>query len=228
MSKLTKWIRKNPTFRAKAVSIFQKLYILFSQKIMSDKVKIIGKPNFLTPMILKGKGEFKFAEGNTFGGETSPNFYIPGYMEARNSETVIEFGERFFSNNNLTIIAEGENEKGGVKIGNDVMFGFNVTIIDSNFHDINPLKRRATKQWGGGIKTAKVIIGNNCWIGSNSLILKGVQLGDNSIVGAGSVVTKSFPENVIIAGNPAKITGTLDRFFQEKQDEKMDNSICKL
>ena len=65
---------------------------------------------------------------------------------------------------------------------------------------------------GGGVE-----ICDNCWIGSNSLILKGVTLGNNTIVGAGSVVTKSFPENVIVGGNPAKIIGTLHEYFETKE-----------
>lgn len=55
-----------------------------------------------------------------------------------------------------------------------------------------------------------VIIGKKCWIGMNAIILPGVKLGDNTIVGAGSVVTKSFPDgNLVIAGNPAKIINKL-------------------
>ena len=53
--------------------------------------------------------------------------------------------------------------------------------------------------------TSPIIIGNNVWIGSRVVILKGVNIGDNTVVSAGSVVTKSFPSNVIIAGAPAKI-----------------------
>jgi len=54
-----------------------------------------------------------------------------------------------------------------------------------------------------------VVIGDNCWIGANAVILKGVKLGNHVIVGAGSVVTQSFHDNVVIAGNPAKIIKTL-------------------
>ena len=50
-----------------------------------------------------------------------------------------------------------------------------------------------------------VILRKGCWIGANSIILPGVEIGENSVVGAGSIVTKSFPKGVVIAGNPAKL-----------------------
>ena len=59
-------------------------------------------------------------------------------------------------------------------------------------------------------KTAPIIIGKNCFVGCNTLILKGVAIGDNSTVGAGSVVTKNIPANVIAAGNPAKVIKMLE------------------
>src|SRR5690606_26385380 len=65
----------------------------------------------------------------------------------------------------------------------------------------------------------KIVIGNNVYVGNNSLILPGVIIGNNVIVGAGSVVTKSIPEGSVVAGNPAKIIGTLDE-VEEKMVEK--------
>ena len=84
----------------------------------------------------------------------------------------------------------------GILIGDDTIFGPGVGIISANHnpHDLD--------KW---IATEPIQIGKSCWIGMNSVILPGVKLGDNVIVGAGSVVTKSFPDNVVIAGNPAKI-----------------------
>ena len=86
---------------------------------------------------------------------------------------------------------------GEIKIGKGTYIAPNVGIITAN-HDIHNLDEH--------IEGKNVVLGKQCWIGMNSIILPGVELGDNTIVGAGSVVTKSFPEgNSIIAGNPAKI-----------------------
>ncbi|HEX8899049.1 MAG TPA: DapH/DapD/GlmU-related protein, partial [Chthoniobacterales bacterium] len=60
------------------------------------------------------------------------------------------------------------------------------------------------------IRSAPVIISDNVWIGMNAVILKGVTIGENSVVAAGAVVTKSVPANVVVAGNPAVITKQLD------------------
>lgn len=86
-------------------------------------------------------------------------------------------------------------------IGRGTYIANNVGIITTN-HDINNLDRHDP---GKNIK-----IGEKCWIGMNSMILPGVHLGSGTIVGAGSVVTKSFLQgNIIIAGNPAKIIRTI-------------------
>lgn len=84
----------------------------------------------------------------------------------------------------------------GIDFGDNLMFAPGVKIISAD-HDIGNLS--------GWKNERRIIIGKNCWIGTNAVILPGVRLGDNTVVGAGSVVTKNFPTNVVIAGNPAKI-----------------------
>jgi len=71
--------------------------------------------------------------------------------------------------------------------------------MDSDFHEY------ALADGTIPLKTKEVIIGNNVWIGNNVLILKGVSIGDNAIIAAGSVVTKNVPEGSVVAGNPAKM-----------------------
>ena len=90
-----------------------------------------------------------------------------------------------------------------IKIGDNCMTGANCKIIDNDFHPLDLKKRLENKSINIGKKPIK--IGDNCFLGMNSIILKGTLLGDNCVVGAGSVVCGSFPDNVIIAGNQAKI-----------------------
>lgn len=88
-------------------------------------------------------------------------------------------------------------------IGDNVLIGGNCKIIDNDFHPL-PVSQRI-KQKNEDIKKRPITIGDGCFIGANSIILKGTVLGRNCVVGAGSVVSGTFPDNVIIAGNPAKI-----------------------
>lgn len=90
-----------------------------------------------------------------------------------------------------------QNINAKIIIGKGTKIAPNCGFITTN-HDINHLNSH--------IEGKNIIIGKNCWIGMNSVLLPGVELGDKTIVGAGSIVTKSFKEgNAIIAGNPAKI-----------------------
>lgn len=90
-----------------------------------------------------------------------------------------------------------------IEIGDNVLIGGNCKIIDNDFHPLQAEKRLNQKP--DVIKKAPIVIGDGCFIGANSIILKGTALGKNCVVGAGSVVHGIFPDNVIIAGNPAKI-----------------------
>lgn len=90
-----------------------------------------------------------------------------------------------------------------VTIGNNVMIGGGVTIVDSDFHSLN------YNYWGTPndekqMKSIPVHIGNNVFIGMNTIILKGVTIGNGAVIGAGSVVSSNIPENEIWVGNPAR------------------------
>ncbi|MHC5269490.1 chorismate mutase [Enterococcus sp. LJL98] len=90
-----------------------------------------------------------------------------------------------------------------ITFGDHCMLAPNVQIYTAS-HPLEPAARKSGLEDG-----APVTIGHNAWIGGGSIILPGVTLGDNVVVGAGSVVTKSFPDNVVLAGNPARVIRSL-------------------
>jgi acetyltransferase-like isoleucine patch superfamily enzyme len=107
-----------------------------------------------------------------------------------------------------------------VEIGDYCILGRDVFISDTNEHPVDPEERlKATIVfWSSrnvdryhSVDNSPVIIGNNVWLGERAIILKGVRIGDNSVVAAGSVVTNDVSENTIVGGNPAKIIKKLDK-----------------
>ncbi|MBN2730617.1 MAG: acyltransferase [Bacteroidales bacterium] len=97
----------------------------------------------------------------------------------------------------VTIICQNR-----IEIGDYVKIGGNVVIYDTDFHSLNPIARQNSST--DIAKTSPVILKKNAFVGAHSTILKGVTIGENSIIGAGSVVTKSIPDNEIWGGNPAR------------------------
>lgn len=106
----------------------------------------------------------------------------------------IRLGKRFFANFNLTVLDEAT-----VTIGDDCFIGPNVSIYTA-CHSTDPVERNSRREWA-----EPVVIGNNVWIGGSVTILPGVTIGNNVTVGAGAVVTRDVPDNVVVAGNPAKV-----------------------
>ena len=106
----------------------------------------------------------------------------------------IAVGENFFANYNLTILDVGK-----VTIGDNVQIAPNVSIYTAG-HPVHPASRNSGYEYG-----IPVTIGSNVWIGGSVVILPGVTIGDNAVIGAGSVVTKDIPADHIAAGNPCRV-----------------------
>jgi len=169
---------------------------ILKYKLLSN-CKIVGKSNWISPILIKGEGEVIFGNNVNIGVVNSPFFYNSySYIEARNTSSVIKFGNNIYINNNSCFISEGKE----IVIGDNVLIGSNFTVYDSDFHELLPESRI-----NGKPNMLSVYIMNNVFIGSNVTVLKGVTIGENSIISSGSIVTKAVPPNVIAGGNPCKI-----------------------
>lgn len=107
-----------------------------------------------------------------------------------------------------------------ISIGNQVKIGANVRIFDHDYHSLNYLERRSVSEDNLGCASSPVIIGDDVFIGTNSIILKGVTVGARSVIGAGAVVTISeIPPDSLVAGNPARIIRQLTTFESSDPEE---------
>ncbi len=125
----------------------------------------------------------------------------------------VHFGKNIFANFNLTLVDDSH-----IYVGDHTMIAPNVTIATAG-HPILPQLREKGLQYN-----MPVHIGKNCWLGAGVIVLPGVTIGDNTVVGAGSVVTKDLPANIVAVGNPARILrpiGEKDEIYYYK-DKKID------
>ena len=115
-----------------------------------------------------------------------PPFYATGGADTR-------IGRNVFVNQNCTFY-----DLGGLDIADDVMIGPNVSIITSG-HSLEPSERHSC------VLARPIVIERNVWIAAGATIIGGVTVGENSVVAAGSVVTKDVPPNTLVGGNPARV-----------------------
>lgn len=168
---------------------------LFRQRIIYYRRPLISQYT-----ICEGKGIVEIGNNCSFGYKLG-GFHRGGSIElqARYMNSKIKIGNNIATNNNIMLCAANY-----IEIGDNTLIGQNVTIIDHEAHGIDPLKRRELGVVG------KVIIGKNVWIGNNVSVLKNSEIGENSIIATGAVVSGKFPANVIIGGVPAKILKEID------------------
>lgn len=126
--------------------------------------------------------------------EIGENCYVEPPLHTNWGGHHVHFGKNVYANFNLTIVDDTH-----VYVGDYTMFGPNVTIATAG-HPILPELREQGYQYNMPVR-----IGKNCWIGAGALILPGITIGDNVVVGAGSVVTKDLPSNVVAVGNPCRV-----------------------
>lgn len=126
--------------------------------------------------------------------EIGENCYIEPPFHANFGGKHVHFGKNVYANFNLTMVDDGH-----IYVGDYTMFAPGVIVATAG-HPILPELRETVYQYN-----MPVHIGKNCWIGAGAIILPGVTIGDQVIVGAGSVVTKDLPSNVVAVGNPCRV-----------------------
>lgn len=145
--------------------------------------------------------------------EIGDDCYIEPPLHANWGGHHVHFGKNVYANFNLTLVDDTH-----IYVGDYTMIGPNVTLATAG-HPILPELREQGYQYN-----APVSIGRNCWIGANVVIVPGVTIGNNVVIGAGSVVTKDLPDNVVAVGNPCKVLRTINEhdrqyYFKERKIE---------
>ena len=150
--------------------------------------------------------------------EIGENCYIEPPLHANWGGHHVHFGNSVYANFNLTLVDDTH-----IYVGDYTMLGPNVVIATAG-HPILPELREKAYQYN-----MPVHIGRNCWLGAGVIVLPGVTIGDNTVIGAGSVVTKDIPSNVVAVGNPCRVLREIsehDRQFYFT-DRKIPAEILK-
>lgn len=186
----------------RAISTWRVNRLRLMEGLYHQRMEIGFGTCFNVPVRSTGRGTLLIGVDNTFGLLQAPRLGTGEILlEPRRKTARVLIGERNCFSNNVSILANGE-----VSIGDGCQFGDQVAIYDCDFHEVNP----DTRQLTDGL-VRPVHIGNNVWLSSRVMVLKGVSIGDNSVVGAMSVVTKSIPPNCVAAGNPARIIRAIEQ-----------------
>lgn len=159
--------------------------------VFKYSAKTVGKmPKIKGKLILENLGDLNIGDKfNLFG---SP---VPIYIEIT-PNAHLNIGNNVFVNYGVEIRCSTK-----VKIGDNVLFGPLVSIMDRDFHQVEPVSP---------VNSGDINIGNNVWLGRSVTVLSGVTIGDNSVIAAGSIVTKDVPPNVLVGGVPAKVLKELN------------------
>lgn len=188
------------------------LYLPNGDEIMAEQLACLEKLydfNATRPLEL----EKRSAMLKEMFAEIGENCYIEPPLHSNWGGKHVHFGDSVYSNFNLTLVDDTH-----IYVGDSTMLGPNVVLATAG-HPILPEIREKGYQYN-----APIHIGKNCWLGAGVIVLPGVTIGDNTVVGAGSVVTKDLPSGVVAVGNPCRVLreiGPRDREYYFK-DRKID------
>ena len=136
--------------------------------------------------------------------EIGENCYIEPPLHSNWGGKHVHFGNNVYCNFNLTLVDDTH-----IYVGDNVLFAPNVIVATAG-HPLDADLRRKAYQYN-----MPVHIGNNCWIGAGAKIMPGVTIGDNTVIGAGSVVTKDIPSNVLAYGVPCRVVREIGEYDKE-------------
>ena len=192
MYNILKWLYRLQRKSVNLIRPYSQIWFNFIQPnlraLITHHIVLNGFPTFCQLMLCEGDGIVEIGNTCSFG------FKLGGFrkggsieLQARYKDARIKIGNNIATNNNIMICAANY-----IEIGDDTLIGQYVTIMDHESHGIQSNERRKLGEIG------KIVIGENCWIGNNVIILKNSMIGDNTIIAAGAVVSGIFPSNVII------------------------------
>lgn len=174
-------------------ALSEELYICDSDELVEVQLKCldeIHQYNRLKPSQQKEKQDIL----RKCFSEIGDNCYIETPFYANWGGKNVHFGSNVYANFNLTLIDDG-----AIYVGDNVLLGPNVTLVTGT-HPIEASLRKDKAQYNRPVKLEA-----NVWLGANVVVLPGVTIGENSIIGASSVVTKDIPSNVVAVGNPCRV-----------------------
>lgn len=191
------------------------IYLPTGDEIMLEQLAYLDKMDEYnrTPRLLREKRERMLHEMFAQVGE---NCYIESPFYANWGGHHVHLGKHVYANYNLTLVDDTH-----IYIGDYTMLGPNVVIATAG-HPIHPHLRSKGLQFNMPVR-----IGKNCWLGAGVIVMPGVTVGDNSVIGAGSVVTRDIPANVVAVGNPCRVLrpiGERDEGFYYR-DRSIDPSF---
>lgn len=179
------------------------LYLPDGDDVMKDQLLCLEKLyDYNATRPLEGQKRFQLLK--EMFAEIGDDCYIEPPLRANWGGHHVHFGKRVYANFNLTLVDDSH-----IYVGDYTMIGPNVTIATAG-HPILPELREKNYQYN-----IPVHIGKNCWLGAGVVVLPGVTIGDNTVIGAGSIVTKDIPANVVAVGNPCKVLREINEHDKE-------------